>query len=498
MKSFQEILKNITIEKRAFINGDYTEGEDKAVMKKYSSYDGRDLSGITACRKKDVDKAVFYAKKAFETGIWRDKPPAEKKQILLKLADLMEENREELAALDTLETSRAYRNYYYHSIPKAIEAVRYFAECADKYYDMAVPPRKDSFAVMVRQPLGVAAVITPWNDPMVVSAWKFSPALLMGNSVILKPAEQSSLSAIKTAELAARAGIPKGVFQVLPGYGEEAGKALALHEDVRGVFFTGSSQVGKKIIEYSGLSNMKKVGLECGGKSPFLVSENCRDLKRAAEVLAENMFYNQGQICSAPSRCIVNKSVKAPFVELLKRECEKYVPGNPYEIQNNVGCVVSREQYEKVMKFIRQAEDEAEEIYQAETKKDMPENACGIQPTLIIGADNHSKAAKEEIFGPVLVVMEARNLKEAVDMANDTKYGLAAAIFTDDLNEAYYVAEHLTAGIVHINSYGEDDNMAPFGGFKESGFGKDKSVIAFDEYSQLKTIWMKTAAMEDR
>lgn len=492
----EDFIKNRQIEKRAFINGEYVNSLSGSVISKKSSFNDMDLSGIAACDEVDVDRAVQCAKASFDSKVWCGKTPQERKDILLKMADIMESNKEELAILDTIETNRAYRNYLYDSIPKAIEAVRYFAEGIDKYYDMLIPPRGNQIGMVVKVPLGVVGVITPWNDPLVVAMWKVAPALLMGNSVIIKPAEQSSFSIIKLAEYAVEAGIPKGVFNVVPGYGEVAGKALAMHNDVQGVFFTGSSSVGKLIIQYAGLSNMKKVGLECGGKSPFIVTKNCKDIARAARILAENVFYNQGQICSAPSRVIVDKTIKEEFLDCLKEECEKFIPGNPYDLQNNVGCVVSREQFDKINSYLDIANTEAEEVYQAVNKKDILSNACCIQPTIISGISNQARVAQEEIFGPVVVVLEAEGIKEAVSIANDTKYGLAGAVFTDDINEAYYAASRIQAGLVHVNSYGQDDNMAPFGGMKESGLGKDKSLFAFNEYSELKTVWM-TFELED-
>ena len=264
-----------------------------------------------------------------------------------------------------------------------------------------------------------------------------------------------------------------------------------MHKDIRGIFFTGSSDVGKQILKYSGMSNMKKVGLECGGKSPFIISKKYENLKRAAEVLAENVFYNQGQICSAPTRVIVDKTIKDKFLEFLKNEAEKFVPGNPFDIKNNVGCIISKEQYNRVNEYINIAKNEGAFVYQAKTIKEMSDDACGIQPTIISNLTNQAKAVQEEIFGPVVIILEASDLSEAIKIANDTKYGLAGAVFTNDLNEAFYAAKNMQAGLVHINSYGEDDNMTPFGGVKESGIGKDKSVWAFDEYSQQKTVWMK-------
>ncbi len=486
-----DLIKQIKIEKRPFINGCFRESKEGTVIKKISSYDGRDLSGLYDCSESDVNDAVAAALNSYNSGVWREVHPSLKKNVLLKLAALMEEHKEELAALDSIETSRAFQNYYYDSIPKAIEAIRFYAESVDKYYDKLLPPRENCTAAMVKMPLGVVGIITPWNDPLVVASWKFTPALLMGNSVVIKPAEQSSFSLLKVAELAKEAGIPDGVFNVITGYGETVGRRIALHKDVRGIFFTGSSAVGKLILQYSGQSNMKKVGLECGGKSPFVISKNYKKIEDAAKILAQNMFYNQGQICSAPSRVIVDKAIKDQFISCLIPELDLYVPGNPFNMENKVGCLVSRHQYDRVLKYIEWARDNGATVIQAKAKKDMPDTACAVPPTIITDVNNDSLVAREEIFGPVVVILESENLSEAISIANDTDYGLAGAIFTDDINEAYYAANAIEAGLVHVNSYGEDETSTPFGGIKQSGMGKDRSVYAFDEYTQTKTIWMK-------
>ena len=489
-QNIKKKIARLTIEKRAFINGRYVDSVDGQIIKKVSSIDGRDLSGLSACNEKDVDIAVSAAKKSFESQIWLDKDPQEKKKILFKLAALMEQNREELALLDTVETGRAFRNYYFDSIPKAIEALRYFAESIDKYYDFAIPPRSNTFATITREPLGVVGLITPWNDPLVVATWKFAPALLMGNSVVIKPAEQSSFSILVVARLAQEAGVPDGVFNVVTGYGEIAGKALALHADVAGIFLTGSSDVGKKILQYSGQSNMKKVGLECGGKSPFIVSRNCKNLEKAAQVLAKNIFYNQGQICSSPSRAIVDNDLKDEFINLLKKESEKFIPHDPFDINGEVGCVVSKEQEERIRYYINKGIESGAKIVFENKSEDLIPGGCCVVPTIFDEVDPNSIPAQEEIFGPVVVVIGVSSIQEAISIANDSKFGLAASIWTNDLDEAYQVARALRAGIVHINSYGDDDNSVPFGGIKESGIGKDKSIFAFDEYSIAKTTWI--------
>jgi len=486
-----EKIAQLKIEKRAFIDGKYVNAIDGGIIHKVSSVDGIDLSGICACNDKDIEVAVRFAKKAFELKVWVEKPPQEKKAILLKLADLMEKNREELALLDTLETGRAFKNYYFDSIPKAIQALRYFAESVDKYYEKAIPPRVDAFAIMTREPLGVVGLITPWNDPLVVATWKFAPALLMGNSVVLKPAEQSSFSILVVARLAQEAGLPDGVFNVVTGFGEIAGKSLALHPEVSGIFFTGSSEVGKKILQYSGQSNMKKVGLECGGKSPFIVSKKCKNLQRAAQTLAKNIFYNQGQICSAPSRVIIDNRIKETFLSFLVEESIKYIPQHPFDIDAEVGYVVSKEQQEKILWYIQAGKKSgAKMVIPSEDSDNLNPNKVCVLPTIFDNVKSSDTIAQEEIFGPVLAVIGVSCMEEAISIANDSKYGLAAAVWTDDINEAYQVSRQLRAGIVHVNSYGDDDNTVPFGGIKESGIGKDKSIYAFDEYSYLKTTWI--------
>ncbi len=485
-----EKLKTLKIEARAFINGQFVNAADAGIISKTSSVDQRAISGLASCKQEDVMIAVKSARATVQSRIWMDMEPQNKKKIILRLATLMEEHIQELALLDTLETGRCYKNYYEDSIPKAIEVVRWFAEGVDKFYDHAIVPRKNTFATITREPIGVIGLITPWNDPLVPAMWKMTPALLMGNSVIIKPAEQSSFSILKVAGLAQQAGLPDGVLNVVPGIGEIAGKALALHKDVDGLFFTGSAQVGKKILEYSGQSNMKKIGLECGGKSAFIVSENCSQLEQAAVVLAQNIFYNQGQICSAPSRAIIANKIKDKFIDLVRKEMENYIPKNPFDPDSRVGCVVSLEQKKKIEKFIQSGIESGAVIYRCKNESDAYQDGYSVVPVIFDQVDPNSQIAQEEIFGPVLSVFGFDNINEAITLANRSRYGLAGAIWTDDLNEAYQVSRLLEAGIVHVNSYGEDDNSVPFGGFKESGIGKDKSLYAFDEYTNLKTTWM--------
>ncbi len=488
---------NINCEKRAFINGAYVNALSGNIIQKVSPVDGRDLSGLTACGKEDVDLAVKAARNAYKSRDWADTIPEEKKKVIYKLADLIEGCLEELALLDTVETGRSIKNYYFDSIPKAIKAMRWFAEAVDKHYGQAIPMRKNDFATVTKEPLGVVGIITPWNDPLVVATWKFVPALLMGNSVVIKPAEQSSFSMLKVASLAKEAGLPDGVLNVVPGYGEIAGKELALHRDVNGIFFTGSTNVGKLIMQYAGQSNMKKVGLECGGKSAFIVSNNCGKLEEAAAVLAKNIFYNQGQICSAPSRLIVHCDVKKKFIEMLAKEAVKYVPKDPFSMDSEVGCVVSEAQKNRIESYIRQGLDSGAKPIELIYDAGKPPSINSIVPIIFDNVNPESDFAREEIFGPVLSVLDARSIREAIEIANDSRYGLAASIWTDLLDEAYLATRMLEAGIVYVNCYGDDDDTVPFGGVKESGIGKDKSMYVFEEYSVTKTVWMRFASFEN-
>lgn len=486
--SVPEKINGLKLEKRAFINGQFVTAIQGETFTKKSPVEGLEISGITACQPADIDLAVKGATRAFDQKVWAGKSRLDKKETLLKLVDLMKQHREELALLDTFETGRSFKNYFYDSIPKAIECLQWFCEAVDKYYDYAIPASSDAFATVTKEPLGVVGLITPWNDPLVVAVWKFAPSLLMGNSVIIKPAEESTLSILKVAQLATTAGVPAGVFNVVPGMGEVAGKALALHPQVQGIFFTGSSEVGKKILQYSGQSNMKKVGLECGGKSPFIISRNCKDLQKAVTVLCKNIFYNQGQICSAPSRVIVDTmEIKDRLLSHLKEEFKKYIPANPYDLESEVGCLVSLKQKKRVEDFIQSGLSSGAVIINKVDKQKIPE--CSVCPVIFDNVDPNSVIAQEEIFGPVLAIIVVNGIKEAIDVANNSKYGLAASIWTNDLDEAHQVARALQAGMVHINSYGDDDNSAPFGGVKQSGIGKDKSVYAFDEYSYTKCTW---------
>lgn len=484
-------FNGLAIETRPFIDGSYRDALADCRIDKTCPADGRRIPDLPACSPADVDAAVAAAQAACDRGDWRRLPRSEKKRVLLRLADAVESEKDTLAYLDTLETGRAYSNFTEHSIPKAVAALRWFAEAIDKQYDQLTSPSHDSMGIVTREPLGVVGVITPWNDPLVVAMWKIAPALAMGNSVVAKPAEQSSCSLLRVAALAADAGLPNGVLNVLPGLGPVAGQALARHPNVRGIFFTGSSEVGKEILRCAGESNMKKVGLECGGKSAFVVSSRCRDLGEAARTLARNMFYNQGQICSAPSRALVHHEIREEFIARLLEEIPAYWPGNPFDPSTLVGAVSGAEQYRKIDGYLARAQEAGLRPVTRHPPSLPCDSGFYVAPTVFVDPPADSELLRDEIFGPVLTIQSFDSIEAGIVMANDSRFGLAASIWSDDIDEAMTCARLLEAGIVHVNSYGEDDNSAPFGGIKESGIGRDKSVFAFDQYSVLKTTWIK-------
>lgn len=476
----------------AFIGGSYVETTGDSIVERRSPVDGRELPAIRSGSLNDVEKAVQSARRAFETKAWRGKTLDEKKSILLKFADLLQENARELAFRDTLSMGKPIRDCLNNDIPLAVKCIRWYAEAIDKIYGQCVPPHPGSIATLSREPLGVVAGITPWNFPMENVAWKIGPALAAGNCLILKPAEQATFSALYLGRLAQEAGIPDGVLNILPGRGEVTGKGLALHPDVDGVYFTGSTATGKAILTYAGQSNMKRVSIESGGKSAFVILKECRHLDEAARALAKNIFFNQGQICSAPSRLIVESSIQEEVLRRLLGLVGGYQPSNPLEESTTSGAMVDHPHLESVLNYVSIGRKEKAHLLVGGERVEPVKGGAYITPAVFTGVRNDMRIAREEIFGPVLSVLAVENEREAVETANASQFGLAAAVWSDDINRAHRVAQELRAGTVHINCYGEDDITAPFGGFKQSGNGhKEKSLDALDAYSEKKLTWLK-------
>ena len=478
----------MNIENRPYINGNYLNIKSLKKIIKISPTNKKKLPPISICKKSEIDLAVFTAQKAFESKIWLKKTSEEKKIIFLKAANKIKKKIKIISYLDCLETGRSLLSFQRDSIPKAISVIEYFAESIDKIYDLMKPLENNKIGLITRQPLGVVSSITSWNDPLVPAMWKACPAILSGNSMIMKPSEFSSYSLLYVAKIFSEAGLPDGVLNVVTG-DASTGQLLAKHEDVNGIFFTGSSEVGKKISKYASQKKIKKISLECGGKSTFIVSEKCKDLKKAAKSLAKNMFYNQGQICSAPSRAIISKQIKHEFLKLLFTETEKFIPKNPTNLKSEVGGLVSKKHYNFVSKMfnIGKKEKNKFKIF----KKNIYNKNYSFPPTIFYEVKKNSKLLEKEIFGPILTCEYFEIFDDAIKIANRTNYGLASSIWSDSFSEILNFMNEIRTGIVHINSYGEDDNSIPFGGLKNSGYGRDKSILAFYEYTYLKSIVFK-------
>ncbi|MED5609329.1 aldehyde dehydrogenase [Pseudomonas sp. JH-2] len=483
--------QNLKIEGRAFVDGQYVDAVDGATFDCISPVDGRFLAKVASCDAADAERAVQVARAAFEAGVWSRQAPAKRKKIMIRFAELMMQHAEELALLETLDMGKPISDALNIDVASAANSIRWNAEAIDKVYDEVAATPHDQLGLVTREAVGVVAAIVPWNFPLLMSCWKLGPALATGNSVILKPSEKSPLTAIRVAQLAIEAGIPKGVLNILPGFGHTVGKALALHMDVDTLVFTGSTKIAKQLMVYAGESNMKRVWLEAGGKSPNIVFADAPDLKAAAESAASAIAFNQGEVCTAGSRLLVEKSIKAEFLPLVVEALQAWKPGNPLDPETNVGALVDTTQMNNVLSYIQAGHDDGAKLV-AGGKRTLEETGgTYVEPTIFDGVTNAMRIAREEIFGPVLSVIEFEDAEEAVRIANDTPYGLAAAVWTGNLSKAHLIGKALRAGSVWINQYDGGDMTAPFGGFKQSGNGRDKSLHAFDKYTELKATWIK-------
>jgi gamma-glutamyl-gamma-aminobutyraldehyde dehydrogenase len=484
---YRAIAANLQLPANAFIDGAFVPAKSGKTFTSTNPATGETLAEIAACDASDVDFAVAKARDAFEDGRWRNLAPADRKAILLDFAKLLENNRHELAVMESLDSGKPIRECQTVDVPDTIHTIRWHAELIDKLYDNTAPVTGNALAMIVREPVGVVGCVLPWNFPLLMLAWKIGPALASGCSVIVKPAAETTLTTLRVAELAHEAGIPAGVFNVVTGGGKEVGEPIGLHMDVDMVAFTGSTPTGRRFLRYAADSNLKRVVLECGGKNPAVVLDDAEDLDLVAEQVVNGAFWNMGENCSASSRLIVDAKIKDELLQRIGAYMRDWKMGDPLDPENRVGALVSKAHFDKVHCFLEDVKTEKLAIVHG----GKTEKGIFIEPTVVDKVTPASRLFQEEIFGPILSVTSFNTLAEAVSLANDTNYGLAASVYTASLRKAIRLSREIRAGIVTVNCFGEGDATTPFGGYKESGFGgRDKSIFAHDNYCELKTIWI--------
>jgi gamma-glutamyl-gamma-aminobutyraldehyde dehydrogenase len=488
---WQQRAAALTINGHAFIDGRYLPALSGKTFDCISPIDGRVLAAVAECDGADVERAVLCARRSFEAGVWADERPGKRKRVMLKWAELMEAHTEELALLECLDMGKPITEALKVDVPAAVRCIRWHAEAIDKVYGEVAPTGPDEIGLVTRQPLGVVAAIVPWNFPLLMACWKLGPAIATGNSVILKPSEKSPLTAIRLAQLASEAGLPDGVLNVLPGFGAGAGKALALHMDVDGLVFTGSTGTGKMLLQYAGQSNLKRVYSELGGKTPNIVFADAPDLDAAAVAATSAIFYNQGEVCTAGSRLLVERSIKDQFLEKVIAASRSLVPSHPLDPDSTMGAMVDEGHLQRVLGFIERGKAEGAQLKLGGNRAEVVTGGCYIEPTVFDAVSNRMTIAQEEIFGPVLSTIVFDTAEEALALANDSAFGLAAAVWTRDISRAHRMARKLRAGSVWVNNWDGGDMTVPFGGFKQSGNGRDKSLHALDKYTELKATWIQ-------
>ena len=481
-----------TIRTQAYIDGTFVDAADGATFDSFAPATGQVIAKVAACSEADVDRAVASARAAFEGGAWSKIGPADRKSVLFKFADLIEANAEELAITEAIDAGKPITDCREFDIPDVLNTLRWYAEAADKVFGKTSPTDTDHVGLIVREPVGVVGGVLPWNFPMAMLAWKIGPALVTGNSVVIKPPELASLTTLRLAELATEAGVPDGVFNVIPGLGHVTGKALGLHPDVDMVTFTGSTEIGRAFLRYSADSNLKGIVLECGGKSPQIVMADCRDqLDVVAADLADAAFWNAGQNCSAGSRILVERSIKDDLVAALAHEAQKRTVGDPTDDTTAIGPLIEPSALDRVLGYVEAARDDGARIVTGGERLLGNTGGYFTGATVIDEVTPEMSVAREEIFGPVVSVLAFDDLDEALRIANDTPYGLAATVWSKDIDVALRTARSVRAGTVAVNGYSEGDIGTPFGGYKMSGFGgRDNGLEALEQYTELKTIWI--------
>jgi len=490
-EKINELRQQVIPHQQLFISGKWQPATSGATIDIISPIDGKLITTAADAGADDVDQAVAAARNVFDEGSWSKAAPAERKRVMHKIADLIQQHAMELAVLGVRDNGTEIGMAIKAEPGSASATFRFYAETADKVYGEIAPTDPSVLGLIHREPVGVVAAIVPWNFPLMIAAWKVAPAIAMGNSVVLKPSETASLSLLKLAEICSEAGLPDGVFNVITGQGAVSGEALGLHNDVDVMVFTGSGMIGRKLLEYSARSNLKRVYLELGGKSPNIVFADAEDLKKAAMVSAMGIFRDSGQVCVAGSRLLVQQSVKDEFIDHLQAAAEKLVVGDPLDLGNEVGAINNARQLKQNLGFVDTALSEGARLVTGGKQILQESGGYFMSPTIFGDVTPDMTLAREEVFGPVLGVMSFEDEAEAVHIANDSNYGLAAAVWTGNLSRAHRMIRAIKAGVVHVNTYGGPDVTVPLGGVKQSGNGVDKSMHALDKYTDFKTAWIQ-------
>ena len=481
-----------TVRTQAFIDGEFTDALDHATFDSLAPATGTVIAQIAAGGEADVDRAVRAARAAFTRGDWSRIAPADRKSVLLRFADLIEAHGEELALVEAIDAGKPITDCRSLDLPDVLGTIRWYAETADKVFGKTSPTDADHLGLIVREPVGVVGGVLPWNFPMAMLAWKIGPALATGNSVVIKPPELASLTTLRMAELALEAGVPRGVFNVVPGLGHVAGRALGLHPDVDMITFTGLTEIGREFLRYSADSNLKGTVLEMGGKSPQIVMADCRDiLDTVAADLAGAAFWAAGQNCSAGSRILVHSSIKDDFVSALAEQAERRTVGDPVDERTVIGPLIEADALDRVLGYVEQARADGATVVTGGRRLLEETGGWYTGATVLSDVGPGMSVAREEIFGPVVSVLTFDDVSEALSLANDTSYGLAATVWSRDIDVALRTARGIRAGTVAVNGYSEGDITTPFGGYRQSGFGgRDNGLEALEQYTETKTIWI--------
>lgn len=490
-RRWHDMRRTIDLRADAVIDGEWVESLSGHTYSNVTPIDGESLGKVIDCQSTEIDLALTSSRTCWDKGTWSRMDRKAKKRVLLRIGELLIERKDELALLETLDTGRPITDSLNVDIPLAAECFQWYAEILDKRYDELISTTETNLISILREPIGVVAAIVPWNFPLLMAAWKVAPALAVGNSVVLKPAQQSPLTATRLGMIGIEAGLPPGALNIVPGHGEPAGSALALHDDVDCVSFTGSVMVGKKLQQYSGMSNMKRVWVETGGKGAQVVFDDAEDLDTAASAIAWGAFYNQGQMCSAGSRAIVHRAIYAELLDKILSIAKQLSPADPLDPETSIGAMINEAQLVRVHAFCRAAGESAARVLTGGSPVDVTAGGFYFEPTVVADVLRQDELFQEEVFGPVLSVTPVDSFPDAIAAANDSRYGLTAAVWSQNVNTAMRAARAVRAGMVWVNTFDRADFAVPFGGFGQSGYGRAKSLHALEKYSDLKSVWME-------